>query len=78
MKFFSYGNYIIRILTFCSLKKSPIFLAHVYIFYDKKLFIFTYYNVKIHPLPLNHPNILKHSFLRKMKKQFVRGESVDL
>ena len=65
MKFFSYGNYIIRILTFCSLKKSPMFLAHVYIFYDKKLFIFTYYNVKIHPLPFKPP---KYSETQLSKK----------
>ena len=48
----SYENCIIRIITFCSLKLClQFFLTQVCVFYRKKSLIFSYYNVKIHPLP---------------------------
>ena len=48
----SYENCIIRIITFCSLKLClQFFLTQVCVFYRKKSLIFSYYNVKIHPVP---------------------------
>ena len=45
----------LEIVTFCSLKTCLNFLTQVSVFCCKKLFIFIYYNIKIHPLPFKSP-----------------------
>ena len=44
--------YIIRIFTGCSLKTcQQFFLTQLCVFHRKERYIFTYFNVKLHPLP---------------------------
>ena len=50
-----YEHFIIRIVTFCCLKMFSSFFNPSMRFYRKTRLIFTYYNVRIHPLPIKPP-----------------------
>ena len=64
---FSYENYNIKILTFCSLKKClNFFLAQERLFCCKNVLVLLSITLKYSLSPLNYPYFPKYSSLRKM------------